>query len=114
SSKLLTPDLYIKVGHWCPLENYNLMKATGRVVEEQGGKTYFSIMGPEGWPAAPKGWVYSEFEIRANSLYEAGREDWWQAVHPTASKAFQQQVLRQGGELAPPIRNLSEILEVKK
>ncbi len=91
------------------------MKTTGKVIEEQGGCAFFSINGPASWSAAPKGWVYSEMEINAKDLIIGGKDwEWWKAVMPTAKNAMKQQVLKQGGHLEPAIRNLSEILEIKK
>ena len=106
-------DIFVKVGWWSTIENYNLMKSTGKVVEEQGGFTFFSIAGPNGWPSAPKGWIYSEFEVPANSLIGAGKWDWFRAVHSTAGKTWQNMISKQGGTLAPSIRNLSPILQTK-
>jgi RHS repeat-associated protein len=107
---------WTKVGHWCPRESYNIMSETGHVVPEQGGLTFFSTAGPESWAAAPKGWVYSEMEIQSNSLIKAGTEDWLKAVHSESAVNGQSQiraVLKKGGQLTPPIRNLTPILKTK-
>jgi hypothetical protein len=108
------PDLYVRVGHWSPLESYNLMKTTGKVVEEgTTGHTFFAINGPTSWAAAPKGWVYSEMDVRTKDLIAAGNWDWWQAIFPNANSSMQKAVLKQGGDLAPSLRNLSPILQIK-
>ena len=53
-------------------------------------------------------------EINAKDLIIAGKDwEWWKAVLPTATNSMQQQVLKQGGHIAPSLRNLSPILEIK-
>ncbi|MCX8525694.1 hypothetical protein OF897_17400, partial [Chryseobacterium formosus] len=107
---------YTKVGHWSTKESYIIMSEKGVVVPEQGGLTFFSTSGPEGWTAAPKGWVYSEMEIQSNSLIQAGTKDWLKAVHPESAVNGQSQiraVLKKGGQLTPPLRNLTPILKTK-
>ncbi|WP_423750012.1 hypothetical protein [Chryseobacterium carnipullorum] len=76
----------------------------------------FSTAGPENWTAAPKGWVYSEMEIQSNSLILAGTTDWLKAVHPESAVNGQSQIraiLKKGGQLTPPLRNLTPILKTK-
>ena len=109
---------YIKVGHWCPRESYNIMAEAGYLVEEPGtaGHTFLSTAesGPTSWNDAPQGWVYSQFEVRTKDIMKAGTDEWFQAIHPTNPKKYLiNKILKQGGELTPRIRNISPILKTK-
>jgi RHS repeat-associated protein len=109
---------YTKVGHWSPRESYNVMSEAGYLVEEPGtaGHTFLSTAesGPTSWNDAPQGWVYSQFEVRTKDIMTAGKDEWFQAIHPTNPKNYlKSKILKQGGELAPRIRNISPILKTK-
>lgn len=44
----------------------------------------------------------------------AGKDEWFQTIHPTNPKNYlKSKILKQGGELAPRIRNISPILKTK-
>lgn len=62
---------------------------------------------------AAKGSVYAEFEVPTNSLLQGGNSNWFSVLGPNASKSQLFMLQRQGGELLPPIQNLSPILHVK-
>ncbi|MDV7696787.1 hypothetical protein N6B72_07640 [Chryseobacterium soli] len=79
-----------RAGHWSPRSNYEQMVRTGRLVEEPGteGHTFLSLAesGAGNWEAAPKNWVYSEFEVRTQDVMQGGRPEWRQALFKTAPK----------------------------
>lgn len=102
-----------KVGHWSPLSSYNQMVSTGLTVTEQGGMTFFSTNGPNGWTAAPSGWVYSEMEIPSASLIPGGQDNWLKAVHPEAGASQRFLIQKQGGMLTPPVFNISKPIITK-
>ncbi|KMQ61883.1 hypothetical protein ACM40_06045 [Chryseobacterium sp. BLS98] len=108
-----------RVGHWSPRSNYEQMVRTGRLVEEPGaeGRTFLSeaAAGAENWEAAPKNWVYSEFEVRTQDIMQGGRPEWRQGLFKTEpSMRLKQYIVdKKGGSLAPMIRNISPILKAK-
>lgn len=48
-----------------------------------------------------------------NSLLQGGQSNWFKTIGPNAGKAMQSSLQKQGGQLLPPIQNLSPILKVK-
>lgn len=102
-----------RVGHWSPLSSYKQMISTGSTVTEQGGMTFFSTNGPNGWTAAPKGWVYSEMDIPTASLINGGQANWLKAVHSEAGVSQRLMLQKQGGMFTPPVFNVSQPLLIK-
>ena len=101
------------VGRWMSKAEYNAMKSTGTMVEGAGGQTFVSTGGPNSFSSAAKGSVYAEFEVATNSLLKGGKSNWFKALGPNSGRAMQSALNKQGGELLPPIKNLTEIL-IKK
>lgn len=92
---------------------YNAMKAGGRMLEGAGGQTFVSTGGPSAFTAAVKGSVYAEFQVPINSLLQGGQASWFKALGPTAGKAMQGALQKQGGEMLPQIQNLTPVLHIK-
>ncbi|QRA41366.1 DUF6443 domain-containing protein [Chryseobacterium cucumeris] len=102
-----------RVGHWSPLSSYNQMVASGSTIVEDGGMTFFAIDGPNGWNAAPKGWVYSEMDIPSSALIDGGQANWLKAVHPEAGGSQMYLLQKQGGFVTPPAFNITPPLITK-
>jgi hypothetical protein len=86
--------------------------------EGAGGKTSVSTGGAQSFEKeAGKRTVYVEFDVPANSLVQGGRnlpgDVWLTAVGPSAQKYWQDAIFKQGGQLLPEVKNISEILAVK-
>ena len=101
------------VGRWMSQAEYNLMKSTGRMVEGAGGKTSVATGGHTAFPSAAKGSVYAEFQVPTRSLVQGGQTNWFSTLGPNASRSQIFILNRQGGQILPPIKNLSQILKVK-
>jgi RHS repeat-associated protein len=107
SSELVT------VGRWMSKAEYEIMAKTGQMVEGAGGQTFVATGGPTAFNGAAAGSVYAEFQVAANSILQGGQANWFKALGPTAGKAMQAALEKQGGTLLPQIQNLSKILQVK-
>jgi hypothetical protein len=101
------------VGRWMSQAEYEIMSNTGRMVEGAGGQTFVATGGPGAFSAAAKGSVYAEFQVSTNSLLQGGQANWFKVLGPSAGKAMQAALQKQGGQLLPEIQNLSQILQVK-
>jgi RHS repeat-associated protein len=104
---------FVSVGRWMSKAEYQIMIETGRMVEGAGGQTFVATGGANAFTAAAKGSVYAEFQIPASSLLQGGQANWFKVIGPSAGKAMQTALQKQGGELLPSIENLSPILQVK-
>ncbi|HZY39062.1 MAG TPA: hypothetical protein VFE53_20540 [Mucilaginibacter sp.] len=92
---------------------YEIMAKTGQMVEGAGGQTFVATGGPNAFTAAAKGSVYAEFQVPTSSLLQGGQVNWFKVIGPNAGKAMQAALQKQGGQLLPQIRNLSQILQLK-
>lgn len=101
------------VGRWMSLAEYETMQATGAMVEGAGGQTFVATGGPNAFTAAAKGSVYVEFQVATKNLLQGGVEGWYKTIGPSAGRAMQTQLAKQGGQLMPTIQKLSPILQVK-
>jgi hypothetical protein len=101
------------VGRWMSKAEYNKMRATNRMVEGAGGQTFVATGGPDAFTAAGKGSVYAEFEVPTNSLIQGGQPNWFKAIGPSAGKAMQSALQKQGGQQLPQVQNLSPVLKTK-
>ncbi|QTY27910.1 hypothetical protein [Flavobacterium sp. CS20] len=101
------------VGRWMSQAEYNAMRSTGTMVEGAGGQTFVSTGGPNAFTSAVKGSVYAEFEVATNSLLQGGKSNWFKALDPNSGQAMQSALNKQGGELLPQIKNLTEVLITK-
>lgn len=89
------------------------MQSANKVVQGRGGQTFISTNGVDDFKgAAPKGSVYVEFDVPANSLLQGGKEGWFKMIGPDASKSQQFLLNKQGGEHLPVVKNI-EILDRK-
>jgi RHS repeat-associated protein len=104
---------FTRVGRWMSKAEYDIMLKTSQMVEGAGGQTFVTTGGASSFNAASKGSVYVEFDVATNSLIQGGKESWFKVLGPNSSKAMQYILKKQGGELLPNIKNLSEILKVK-
>jgi RHS repeat-associated protein len=102
-----------KVGRWMTKAEYEIMKKSGQMIEGAGGQTFVSTGGSSSFKAASKGSVYVEFEVAANSLLQGGKQGWYKALGPTAGKAMQSKLAKQGGQILPSVQNISNILKIK-
>ena len=73
-----------KVGRWMSQAEYDKMLETGRVqMSPNGNRTYVANPADiSAFPSAPKGSIYVEFEVNANSVFQAGKEGWAQIPGP--------------------------------
>lgn len=101
------------VGRWMSKTEYEIMKKTGQMIEGAGGQTFVSKGGSGSFDAAVKGSVYAEFQVSTNSLLQARKAGWFKAIGPSAGKAMQSALVKQGGQLLPTIQKLSPILKIK-
>lgn len=102
------------VGRWMSLSEYETMQATQSMVEGAGGQTFVSTTGPASYGAqAAKGSVYAEFQVPTKSLLQGGRADWFKTIGPSAGRAMQSKLAKQGGQIMPTIQKLSPILKIK-
>ncbi|CAB3909747.1 hypothetical protein LMG26842_05806 [Achromobacter dolens] len=102
-----------RVGRWMSPDELAQMQSSGRVVQGGGGQTFISTNGTLDFKgAAPKGSVYVEFDVPANSLLQGGKEGWFKLIGPDASKSQQFMLNKQGGERLPVVKNI-EILDKK-
>lgn len=102
------------VGRWMSKAEYEIMLKTERVVEGGGGQTMVDVGGgPTSYAAAAKGSVYVQFQVPTNSLLQAGKADWFKLIGPGASDVMQTMLKKQGGELLPEAKNISQILATK-
>lgn len=101
------------VGRWMSPAEYEIMKSTGRMIEGAGGKTSVTTGGYTSFPSATKGSIYAEFQVPTRSLVQGGQSDWFSILGPNANKSQMFMLQRQGGQILPPIKNLSPILKIK-
>ncbi|MDU8359244.1 DUF637 domain-containing protein [Pseudomonas syringae group sp. J309-1] len=102
-----------RVGRWMFPDELAQMQNTNKVVQGGGGQTFISTNGIADFKgAAPKGSVYVEFDVPANSLLQGGKDGWFKMIGPDAGKSQQFLLNKQGGEHLPAIKNI-EILDKK-
>ncbi|UZJ62008.1 filamentous hemagglutinin N-terminal domain-containing protein [Pseudomonas sp. KU26590] len=102
-----------RVGRWMSPDELAQMQNTNKVVQGGGGQTFISTNGIADFKgAAPKGSVYVEFDVPANSLLQGGKDGWFKMIGPDAGKSQQFLLNKQGGEHLPAIKNI-EILDKK-
>lgn len=90
------------------------MKKTGQIQEGSGGMTFVASSGPSSFrKQAKSGSNYVEFDIPTNSLLQGGKPDWFKTLGPSAPKSQLFKLNKQGGEISPPFRNLSDVIETK-
>jgi RHS repeat-associated protein len=111
--KTITKESSTIVGRWMSKAEYETMVKTGRMVEGAGGQTFVGLGGPKAFNAASKGSVYAEFGVPTSSLLQGGKANWLKVIGPNAGNAMKGALGKQGGQLLPPIQNLSPILNVK-
>ena len=78
-----------------------------------GGKTSVTVGGPNVWNSAKPGSVYVEFQVPTNSLVPGGGKGIYSILGPNASKSQLFQLQKLGGQVSPPVQNISPILKVK-
>ncbi|MHA6697867.1 TreTu family toxin [Chryseobacterium sp. A321] len=101
------------VGRWMSNAEYTTMSKTGQMIEGAGGQTFVATGGADAFTAAARGSVYAEFQVPTNSLLQGGQANWFKVIGPNAGKAMQSALQKQGGQVLPQIKNLSEIIKVK-
>lgn len=73
-----------RVGRWMSQAEYDKMIETGKVqMSTNGNRTYVANpAGIDAFPSAPKGSIYVEFDVNANFVIKAGKEEWSQIPGP--------------------------------
>ncbi|MGG5342851.1 hypothetical protein [Enterococcus sp. AZ192] len=99
------------VGRWMSDIEYNKMKESGKVqMSPNGNRTYVATPpSKEAFPAAPKGSLYTEFDVNSKSIYPAGNKNWGQIPGPGSliDRLNQKKGL-------PPITEMPDALNIKK
>lgn len=104
----------VRVGRWMSPDELAKMKSTGVVQEGSGGMTFVANSGASSFKQQAKsGSYYVEFDVRQKSLLQGGKVDWFKTLGSSAPKSQQFMLKKQGGEINPPFRNLSNILDAK-
>ncbi|WP_367863604.1 hypothetical protein [Pseudomonas guariconensis] len=112
-TKVINDVNMTRVGRWMSPDELAQMQSTSKVVQGGGGQTFISTNGVSDFKGpAPKGYVYVEFDVPANSLLQGGKEGWFKMIGPDASKSQQFLLNKQGGEHLPVVKNI-EILDRK-
>ncbi|WP_332770756.1 two-partner secretion domain-containing protein [Pseudomonas sp. ESBL1] len=112
-TKVINDVNMTRVGRWMSPDELAQMQSTSKVVQGGGGQTFISTNGVSDFKGpAPKGSVYVEFDVPANSLLQGGKEGWFKMIGPDASKSQQFLLNKQGGEHLPVVKNI-EILDRK-
>jgi hypothetical protein len=107
-----TKSGYVRVGRWMSRVEYENMLATNRVQEGGGGLTFASIEGPGSFmKQAPKGSVYVEYDVPANSLLPGGKVGWVKNIGPNAPKSQTLMLNKKGGEMLPEAVNIKLVME---
>ncbi|WP_250655937.1 RHS repeat domain-containing protein [Alkalimarinus coralli] len=103
-----------RVGRWMSSDELANMKKTGQVQEGSGGMTFVANSGPSSFSKQAKpGSNYVEFDVPSNSLLQGGKTDWLKTLGSNAPKSQLFKLNKQGGEVNPPFRNLSDVIETK-
>jgi hypothetical protein len=90
------------------------MKSTGAVQEGSGGLTFVANSGASSFRKQAKpGSNYVEFDVSTNSLLQGGKSDWLKTLGSGAPKSQLFKLNKQGGEVNPLFRNLSDVIETK-
>ena len=112
-TKVVNDVSMTRVGRWMSPDELAQMRNTNKVVQGGGGQTFISTNGVADFKGpAPKGSVYVEFDVPANSLLQGGKDGWFKMIGPDAGKSQQFLLNKQGGEYLPAIKNI-EILDKK-
>ena len=102
----------IRVGRWMSKAEYQNMLATKRVQEGGGGLTFSSTDGPGSFmKQAPKGSVYVEYDVPADSLLPGGKAGWVKNIGPNAPKSQILMLNKKGGEMLPKVSNIELVME---
>lgn len=54
-----------------------------------------------------------EYDIPSNSLLKGGKDGWVKTIGPNAGTAQKRLLEKQGGEILPKFKNLSNVLSIK-
>ncbi|WP_228901641.1 DUF637 domain-containing protein, partial [Photorhabdus bodei] len=102
-----------RVGRWMSHDELAQMQSSGKIVQGGGGQTFISTNGASDFKGtAPKGSVYVEFDVPANSLLKGGKDGWFKMIGPDASKSQQFLLNKQSGQQLPEIKNIT-IVDIK-
>jgi filamentous hemagglutinin len=102
-----------RVGRWMSPSELSQMQNSGSVVQGSGGQTFISINGALDFKgASPKGSVYVEFDVPANSLLQGGKDGWFKMIGPDAMNSQKFLLNKQGGVQLPSVKNI-RILDSK-
>uniref|UniRef100_UPI0036D7C349 TreTu family toxin n=1 Tax=Photorhabdus sp. RM322S TaxID=3342825 RepID=UPI0036D7C349 len=97
-----------RVGRWMSPDELAQMQSSGKIVQGGGGQTFISTNGASDFKGtAPKGSVYAEFDVPANSLLKGGKDGWFKMIGPDASKSQQFLLNKQDGQQLPEIKNIT-------
>jgi filamentous hemagglutinin len=106
-TKVIDSVSMTRVGRWMSPDELAQMQSTNKVVQGGGGQKFISTNGIADFKgAAPKGSVYVEFDVPANSLLQGGKDGWFKMIGPDAGKSQQFLLNKQGGEHLPAIKNI--------
>lgn len=99
------------VGRWMSDNEYTKMTETGKVqMSPNGNRTYVAVPpSKDAFPSAPKGSLYTEFDVNSNSIYPAGNDNWAQIPGPGSliDRLNQKKGL-------PPITEMPDAVNIKK
>lgn len=102
------------VGRWMSQNEYDAMKASGRVQEGAGGATSVATSRSSSFAKQAKpGSIYVEFRVPRNSLLQGGQSDWRIIVGPSANRLQMRALEKQGGEMLPRFEGLTPPLQSK-
>nr|WP_218420069.1 hypothetical protein [Alteromonas lipotrueae] len=90
------------------------MKSTGTVQEGSGGLTFVANSGASSFRKRAKaGSNYVEFDVPTNGLLQGAKSDWFKTLGPGAPKSQLFKLNKQGGQVNPRFRNISDVIETK-
>jgi hypothetical protein len=101
------------VGRWMSQAEYAAMKNGSPAAVGAGGKTSVTVGGPNVWSSAKSGSVYVEFQVPTNSLVPGGGAGIYSILGSNAGKSQLFKLQKLGGQVSPPVQNISPILQVK-
>ena len=101
------------VGRWMSKTEYMGMNNGSPAAVGAGGKTSVTVGGPNIWSSAKPGSVYVEFQVPSNSLVSGGGTGIYSILGPNASKSQLFMLQKLGGQVSPPVQNISPILQIK-
>jgi RHS repeat-associated protein len=114
AAERVTKSADTRVGRWMSPGELSKMKSTGAMQEGSGGLTFVANSGASSFRKQAKpGSQYVEFDVATNSLLQGGKSDWFKTLGQNAPKSQLFKLNKQGGQVNPPIRNLSNVIETK-